>query len=149
MARAPSEGRAAGALLTVILRRFKTGAPGGRQRLHGTRPHWPVVARCSRLPGTQTRRRRRGPEGLRAARGAQARDGSCVDADQLGRELRRAPISAASHSNGLTPAGNRRPARSRALEDVKKVITCPTTDVVNGYAVAVCAGQRATVQGFG
>src|SRR5260370_22850618 len=44
VALAPSAGRAAGALLTVILLRFKTRSPEGWRRLQGTRLRWFVAA---------------------------------------------------------------------------------------------------------
>ena len=71
VALAPSGGRAAGALLTVILR----GSMLDR-REDGSLCAARALARCDLqlarpVPGPGARRRRRGPKGLRAARGAQ------------------------------------------------------------------------------
>jgi hypothetical protein len=82
-----------------------------------------ALGRCGGLRGRLARRRRRGPEGLRAASGAQARNvpakarvvtgGSCA-----------APGSVSS-SRGACPgaAASRARRAPRALEDVKKVLT--------------------------
>ena len=117
------------------LARLHTGAPGG----------WPAFAvrapgadRCGAEPvrraaGTGVaRRRRRGPEGLRAAGGAQARNVLPKSPHGDRRELRRVRISAilARRYPGTATSQVRR--ASRALEAVWKVLTdrkvsdCPT-----------------------
>jgi hypothetical protein len=72
VALAPSGGRAGGALLTLILHgsRLDCREDGSSCRTRACADPLRRSARCGRLPGAGARRRRRGPEGLRAARGA-------------------------------------------------------------------------------
>jgi hypothetical protein len=71
-----------------------------------------VLSRCGEPRGRLARRRRRGPEGLRAARGAQARNVPPQGLPGDRRELRRARISVIPRAALAKSGGQLGPARS-------------------------------------
>ena len=93
---------------------FATRAPGAVRC--GARP-------VRRVAGSIARRRRRGPEGLRAAGGAQARNVSGKARPVTGETC--VAAGSASSSRGAYPGAVASLARRapRALEDVEKVLT--------------------------
>ena len=70
--------------------------------------------RCGGLRGRLARRRRRGPEGLRAAGGAQARNIPTRGLPGDGRQLRRAPVSASRARHLPRSAASQRPGAPKA-----------------------------------
>jgi hypothetical protein len=126
VALAPSEGRAEGALLTVILARFKTGAPGGWQPFAGRAGAAPLRYSAGAVGGWSLVRadaavallglRRQEAPGVRGFPGLR-RPAARQE------ELRQAGVSVAVRGAGLTCADGRARRALRALEDVRKVLT--------------------------
>jgi hypothetical protein len=73
--------------------------------------------------GPGVRRRRRGPKGLRAARGAQTMPVPGLTAARARQKVRRAGASTTSRAADLRSTDGHAPARLRALETVEKVLT--------------------------
>src|SRR6266702_6412654 len=81
------------------------------------------LSRCGGLRGGLARRRRRGPEGLSAAGGAQARNAPRTARPCDRRELRRIPVSASVARRSPRSAASRAWRAPRALEAVEKALT--------------------------
>ena len=83
-----------------------------------------VPGRCGGSRGGLARRRRRGPEGLRAAGGAQARNVSPEGLPDAGQQLRRACVSVPAARRLPRSAISRVPAGGSApLKTLEKVLT--------------------------
>ena len=73
-----------------------------------------ALSRCGGPRGQVARRRRRGPEGLRAASGAQARNGPPRGLPDVGRKLRLAPGQLSLRATLTKIAASPRPGALRA-----------------------------------